>query len=261
MSESQKIIKYFALGLAFMIIFSIISIFFNVIESLFFDSNDSLKDKSEYKLEYNNVVGLDIEIKNGKFNIVSGSEFKVITNIKKIKNYTEGGILNIKDESSSFNSKELTLVVPDIVYNEVSIELGAVKANIESIKTNKFDMDMSAGNVVIDNIIVNNEADIETGAGKFNIKNASITNLDLDMGAGKTVINGVLKGSTHFDMGVGALEVNLNDSLDNYKFTVDKGIGSIKLNDNSLSDNTTIGSGINTINIDGGIGKLSITTK
>ena len=261
MSESQKIIKYFALGLAFMIIFSIISIFFNVIESLFFDSNDSLKDKSEYKLEYNNVVGLDIEIKNGKFSIISGNEFKIITNIKKLKNYSEGGILNIKDESSSFNSKELTLVVPDIVYNEVSIELEAVKANIESIKTNKFDMDMGAGNVILDSIVVNNEADIETGAGKLTINDSVITNLDLDMGAGKTVINGVLKGNTYFDMRVGSLIVNLSDTLDNYKFIVDKGIGSIKLNDNSLSDNTTVGSGVNTIKIDGGIGKLSIATK
>ena len=83
-------------------------------------------------------------------------------------------------------------------------------------------------------------------------------NIDFDLGVGKIDITGSLLGSTKIDSGVGSTNVNIIGSKDDYKIDVDKGLGSINVDGESLKDNTSYGNGVNTIDIDGGVGSITI---
>ena len=80
------------------------------------------------------------------------------------------------------------------------------------------------------------------------------------MGVGKVTINAKLTGSTDIDAGVGELNINISEKLENYKLKIDKGIGIIRINNEEVSSNT-FGSGINLIEIDGGVGSINIKSE
>lgn len=78
---------------------------------------------------------------------------------------------------------------------------------------------------------------------------------------GLTTFECTLKGNNKIEAGIGELKINLKDSIDNHRFDVNKGIGSIKVNNNEISNNTIYGTGVNLLKIDGGIGSIKINTK
>ena len=47
---------------------------------------------------------------------------------------------------------------------------------------------------------------------------------------------------------------------DDYKFKVEKGLGSLTVNGNSYSEDFEVGEGTNIIDIDGGVGSIIINT-
>lgn len=156
----------------------------------------------------------------------------------------------------------MVITIPESnVFENVKISLGRGVSTIESINAKEVDFEIGAGKVVLNNLNISNKAEFECGAGKLEINNSRINNLKLDMGAGEVSVSGVLTGISEFDAGVGKLSIDLLDSIDNYSFTVDKGIGSIKLNNEDVSSDVTVGNGVNTIDIDGGIGEIIVTTK
>ena len=192
-----------------------------------------------------------------------GSEFKIETNIKDVFRSVKSGVLKVKDNSRGYNKdKKMVITIPESnVFENVKISLGRGVSTIESINAKEVDFEIGAGKVVLNNLNISNKAEFECGAGKLEINNSRINNLKLDMGAGEVSVSGVLTGISEFDAGVGKLSIDLLDSIDNYSFTVDKGIGSIKLNNEDVSSDVTIGNGVNTIDIDGGIGEIIVTTK
>ena len=68
-----------------------------------------------------------------------------------------------------------------------------------------------------------------------------------------------LLGNNKIDQGVGELILDLQN--DDYKFKVEKGLGSITVNGNSYSEDFEDGEGTNIIDIDGGVGSININTK
>ena len=108
----------------------------------------------------------------------------------------------------------------------------------------------------------------ENGAGKttliksilnlINIDNGNINNLDLDMGVGDVNISGILTGNNKIDTGIGALNLNLSNSSNNYTFKVEKGIGKVLIDNTKVEDNEVIGSGSNYIVLNGGIGDIKV---
>ena len=94
--------------------------------------------------------------------------------------------------------------------------------------------------------------------GKTTIKNSILNNLNINTGIGKTTLSAELLGTTKIDNGIGKTSIKLIGSGNNYQINIDKGIGSYKVNGKSINDNQTIGNGINKININGGIGSISL---
>ena len=257
MSIIGKIIKIFAIVFAICLIAGIILGITNVVDGIEYFTNDN-NEENNTVINSNvgdNKLNLDIELAYSSLKIVTGEEYKIESNNEELKISEDENTIFIKDKKKLFNTKNrsVTIYLPDDrEFNNINIEAGAGK--IEILKGNNISFDLGAGLTVIDELYISNSADINAGAGSFTIKRGNINNLDLDMGVGDTLINSILKGNNKINSGIGKLEINLLDSIDNYTFDIDKGIGEIRINN---KDN---GTGQNKIYIDGGIGKVNITT-
>ena len=78
---------------------------------------------------------------------------------------------------------------------------------------------------------------------------------------GEFVFSGKLTGKNEIDSGVGAINIDLRDSLDNYTIEVSKGLGSVTLDGNKLEMDRVYGTGDNYLSVDGGIGEIKINEK
>lgn len=263
MTKAKKIIKYFAFSLAIMLIICIFYSIIGLISSIFgFSMN---KDNNEYiKTQINNNIdNLEIEIDSSKLVIVDSDIFKIDTNNENIKIKETNNKLIIKEKNTLFNrtDEEIIIYIPtNKNFNEISVESGASSIEIDTLNTRKLDFELGAGKINIKTLNVSNEASIQSGAGAMTINNSSINNLELEMGIGKVLLNTVLTGSSKIEAGIGELEINLNNSLDNYNLNINKGIGNISINGSSVSNGYQNGNGQNKINIEGGIGNIKLTS-
>ena len=268
MSSSQKIIKNLAIALGiFLTIFIILMVIGGIylITSVFSIKSDNSIDKEINTLwmqNNENVISLDIDIKFSNLTIKNGDKFLVESNNKNIKYKYNNSSLEVEEiKYNLFNNSdvgEVIITIPsNIRLDSVDIDNGAGRLNIENINANKFNLDLGAGVTIIDNIIVDS-ADIDSGAGKFIIKFGKINNLDFDMGAGTAEITSIITGNKQINSGVGNLKLNLIDNIENYKIKINKGIGKVEIDNKEVSDNKIVGTGLNFINISGGIGTIAV---
>ena len=275
MSTLQKVIKGVAIALAIAIIFGIISIVASVIIGIsginyFFDfikteENVQIVENVFNKEDIKNLY-LDSDI--GDIDVVVGNEFKVVAqNVSESFNCTlEGDTLNIienKEGISNFkgNNTKITLYIPnDVVFNTVNLDLNVGDNNIQSLRTNKLNLNSGTGQIDIGYLEVLENAIITSGVGELDIENSDINNLELEAGIGECDIRGTLKGNTTVKADVGSINIRLNSF--NYttdKIIVEKGIGEIEVNERKYSGNQEFGNGDeNIINIDGSIGDIDI---
>lgn len=264
MSKTQKIIKYFAIALAVLIIFSILSLISRVFISIggIFDNNKSsfeeyiVKDKINY---------LDISLSTVNIKIVENNKFKIETNNKYIEYKIDNNKVFINEKKHSIfknDDNDLIIYIPStITFDKVSLSNGAGYVDIETLNTKNLELNLGAGRVDVDNLNVLNNADIEGGAGSISIKDSKLYNLDLDMGIGNLTLESILYGDNNINAGIGSLDINIIGNIEDYKVKVDKGLGKVKLNGDVIDNDTYYGNGINRLDIDGGIGNIIINFK
>ena len=273
MTNVAKTIKYLAMALAIFLAISIIStLCYGVVllGNVVSNDNSNINDKDNIHIE--NSVQLtsleimkemDIDVKRVNIYIKYDDNFGVSTTNKYIKGRIQDNKLYIYEVDHSVIEKyagDLYIFIPiGYVFDEVDIDNGAGRVEIDELKTRELSLELGAGRVNMSNIEVYEKMDINGGAGSIKIDNANINNLDMDMGAGKTQISGYLKGNNEIDAGVGTLILELFD--DDYKISVDKGIGKATYNGQDINSNEVYGNGYNNVIIDGGIGSIKISTK
>lgn len=271
MTTVQKIIKYLAISFAIFLIVSIFSSImfgFSIVTDVFTHSKDSniLENLKDLNISGEDISILDIDIKYSNLIIKKGDTLKAETNNKYINYEQNGNKIVISEKRHSWftrrNKSDLIVYVPDdFLFDGISIDAGAGKIEIDNINTKILDLDFGAGKTTIDNLMVENYAKIDGGAGEISILNGTINDLDLDVGVGKFTLNSKLTGENKIDAGVGELNINLIGNIDDYKLSVEKGIGKAKLNGNNIKNEKIYGNGKNTIDIDGGIGSININFK
>lgn len=269
MTRFQKVIKYFAIALAtYLIINIIMSIFFGL--SIFSNvlgittNNPKNEVKENISISKEKYTSLDIDISSTNLTIEYGKNFEIISNNDKIITTKKNNKLYILEKEHKIfknNNNALTIIIPrNTTLNEVQIDSGAGNIQINGLNTNNLSLDFGAGKATINNLYVNNKTEIDIGTGEVIIDNGIINNLDLDGGVGNFILNAKLTGNNQISTGIGNLSINLLDSLNNYKIKTERGIGKTKLNNSNIKNNIVYGTGINLIDIEGGIGNIEINT-
>ncbi len=270
MTSAQKIIKYLALCLAaflvFLIISSLLGVLFSITKILGIQKdNEFIMDKmSTVNLKTDDISSLDINLLFTNLIIKQGDTLYVETNNEKVHFDEENNSLKIKEDSRSWlsqnNKGDLILYLPEnSQFKTVKIQAGAGKIHIENLKTDTLSLELGAGETSIQKLNVSENCKIESGAGKVSLLDGRIKNLDLDLGVGKFELTSSLLGSNKINAGIGSLELNLLGNKKDYLIKADKGIGTIHVDEAIVSDDSTIGTGENTIKIDGGIGNIDVS--
>lgn len=270
MTSAQKIIKYLALCLAtfliFLIISSLLGVFYSVSKILDVQKdNEVTMDKmSTVNFKTDDISSLDINLLFTNLIIKQGNNLYVETNNEKVHFDEENNSLKIKEDSRSWlsqnNKGDLILYLPEnSQFKTVKIQAGAGKIQIKNLATDFLSLELGAGETSIQRLDVAENCKIESGAGKVSLLDGRIKNLDLDLGVGKFELTSSLLGSNKINAGIGSLELNLLGNKKDYLIKADKGIGTIHVDEAVVSDDSTIGTGENTIKIDGGIGNIDVS--
>ena len=270
MTSAQKIIKYLALCLAtfliFLIISSLLGVFYSVSKILDIQKdNEVTMDKmSTVNFKTDDISSLDINLLFTNLIIKQGNNLRVETNNEKVHFDEENNSLKIKEDSRNWlsqnNKGDLILYLPEnSQFKTVEIQVGAGKIQIENLVTDFLSLELGAGETSIQRLNVSENCKIESGAGKVSLLDGRIKNLDLDLGVGKFELTSSLLGSNKINAGIGSLELNLLGNKKDYLIKADKGIGTIHVDEAVVSDDSTIGTGENTIKIDGGIGNIDVS--
>ncbi len=265
MTSAQKLIKIFATALAVLLCVSILYGAVNLISAIVspFDSTD-LGNTEEYSIS-NDIVDIEIEIPAADIRLIKADEFLIKSNLKRLKIKENGKSLTVSHPKGFFNDYNEKAVVeiqiPDAL-REINIEMGAGKLTADSITTDELQLELGAGSAVIKSIYTHKETEIEGGAGEIKITDSKLTSLDANMGVGKLTFSGTILKNAEFDMGVGDSNITLIGAEEDYRLSVNKGIGDIKVKGHSVTSGRDIGSlSGSLIEINGGIGDIAVDFK
>lgn len=209
------------------------------------------------------IHSLDIRISAADFTIEHGDAFSVESNLKNLTVSEKGGVLTIVDAikpSVNYTDAMLTLCVPDgVVFEEAAITTGAGKLTADSLSANSLKLKLGAGQVQFDCLNAFSDIDLEGGAGEITVAGGTLTNLTLGLGVGELNLTAALPGKSDLKFGVGASNVTLLGSRDDYKIEIEQGIGNISLDGTTTSGSGSTGGEQHQVNIEGGIGAVHVT--
>jgi len=267
MTSGQKKIKTFSIVLAIAIIITIfastLSIIRSIIEINGWDDKDYITEEIE-NMNIDDFSKLNIDLEATSLEILEGEEFKIEKSNMNEKNLSikknKNGTLTIKERSfkpwHNENSKIKLYIKKGTYLDKLDIDMGAGKLEISGIKAQDFELDEGAGRVYMEDVAFL-KADISGGAGRLEIVDSTLTNLDLSTGVGSTKLDGVeIFGKSEIDCGVGSITLNLYGTIDDYTIRTEKGIGSIKIDGEDANHIT--GNGPNMLDIEGGVGSITI---
>ena len=226
MNTAQKIIKYFAVGFAAFLSFTIISaIAFGALGIL--GATKLIKNNSnvEIRCEADESPCLQISLGASELIIKKGETFSAESTFDHVEIKQDGDKMVITEKNSSIfdnHNRTTTVYVPeDMVFEKAGISGGAGRIYIESLKAKELEVALGVGETAIDNLEVD---------------------------------------SAKIDAGIGRVSVKLASDESKYAIKADKGIGEIKFNGSEIGSDTWIGSGDSKITINGGIGSIIINT-
>lgn len=263
MTSFQRIVKYLAIAFAVFLIVSIISGICGAIALLTgMTGRSTAGPMSSYQVS-GDIESLDMEISAAALKIVSGDRFAVESNHKYLKVRLNEGKLKIDEEKVMFGASPegvtVVLTVPEgFVFEDVDIETGAGKVEIDTLSANTLSMELGAGSTRIGCLNAATRGNVSTGAGMLVVEDGELNDLSMEIGTGKLELTGRLTGKSRLDFGLGEAELTLLGSREDYQIKFEKGIGSGTLDGNEMSGGSVYGGGKNRLDIDGGIGALRI---
>lgn len=275
MRLAQQIIKIFALALATIII---ISIFGAVIGGVLLVGNligdgDSLPWATDQEITVieevapQNIQYLDVNVKASNVRIRRSDDgddsVRVESNNQYIAVWNDNNKFSIIEKSHGLfgfgSAGDVTIYIRnDIKLDEVVIEIGAGTLSVDQLQAKTLSLNLGAGKVNINSLKVTDHAHIEGGTGKTTINDGELHDAKIELGVGKTDIRARLSGYSLIKTGVGKLDLVLLGNADDYQITIDKGIGSVELDGESLRDGSRYGDGGNRVDLESGVGAIEI---
>ena len=224
---------------------------------------NAVMDFSKIYKVTSDIHSLDIEIKAADFTIIESDEFRVESNIKKLKVSEENGVLKIADKtrfSANYKDAELKIYIPkNIKFEKADITTGAAKLNADTLSAKTLKLNTGAGKTEFDFLEVSEKANIKGGAGAISINDGTLNNLNLNLGVGELNMTAELKGKNDLKFGVGQSDLTLLGDKSDYCLNITNGVGRITVDGASSATYANSGNGENTVNIKGGVGTTNIS--
>ncbi len=208
------------------------------------------------------ITFLEVDLATANLRIEVGKTLQVSQNSNDVWVKQQGNSIVIEEREHPVwvKSGTVTLTVPkDFVFWSADIDTGAGRIQAETLYVKDLSLSVGAGEAAFETLSVSRVAEIETGAGKLTISDGAIQKLDLELGVGKAEIVSSLGDGSRAECGVGALSLTLLGGADTYTVRAQTGIGRFDVDGQVLAQDTSVGSGVNTVTVEGGIGSVDVT--
>ena len=275
MTDVQRIIKYLAIAFAAFLAVAIIGGILSavgVLGGIFLGSDrgetDATGDMKTYAVA-SRISELKIHINAADLTIKEGGRFSVESNLKNLTVEEKNGCLILKDlttiklnGSNAYKDAVLTVYVPaGTVFEKINLNTGAGRVTAGELLAETVDLELGAGDALIDTLVATKSADIEGGAGRIAISGGALHNLELGMGVGQLNLTSALTGECQLELGIGESNITLIGSREVYELDIEKGIGEIRVDGKVVSDYGSSGNGTAEVKIQGGIGAINVEFK
>ena len=275
MTDAQRIIKYLAIALAVFLTVAIIGGILSavgVLGGIFLgggrEETDATGDMKTYAVA-SRISELKIHINAADLTIKEGGRFSVESNLKNLTVEEKNGCLILKDlttiklnGSNAYKDAVLTVYVPaGTVFEKINLKTGAGRVTAGELRAETVDLELGAGDALIDTLVATKSADIEGGAGRIAISGGALHNLELGMGVGQLNLTSALTGECQLELGIGESNITLIGSREAYELDIEKGIGEIRVDGKVVSDYGSSGNGTAEVKIQGGIGAIYVEFK
>lgn len=266
MTTGQTVIKYGAIALAIILVGAIVcGVLLSVLGVIaLLGKKDDVGEMKTYEVT-EEIKSLEVSVSGAELKVVHGGKFFVESNLGRLIVTQDDGVLKISEKKhisfvEFYDGKPvLTICIPDgTEFEDFSLSIGAGTVDIDSVSAETVKLDLGAGKAEIGMLTATEKAEINGGDGKISVKDGRINFLEAATGAGAMDITGVLTGTNRISIGVGRLELTLRGGEDSYRFDIDKGIGRITVGDREMSDGKEYGSGVTLVEIDGGVGSVTV---
>ncbi len=262
MNTAQRIVKYLALALAIAIIVGIVGGGLKLLGGIVLvEDLSSSVPSQESKTVSDFIDELEIDVTGVKLSVKIGSAFSVETDNPYINCVEKGTRLVITERPAGWLKREggtLTVCLPrDRLLKEVEIDGGAGEIELSGLQIGELDLSLGAGKTVLADLSVSQKAEIDGGAGQIILQDSTIQNLDMDLGVGELNFTARLTGKSQIDCGIGKVDLMLIDP-EAYSIRLDKGVGEATYRGEPMKNGTVYGTGEAWVEIDGGIGSITI---
>ncbi len=269
-------IKYFAIGLAMLIICSMVMAVVKVGEGIGYmmgfwgglDRNGVENSEWVEEVLLDEAPGvfetLSLDLKTTSVQIRPGERFGVKASGDVIEVRQNGKMVMIEEKGSGEfwnwprDERMTTVTVPAGKLKKLELNAGAGRVLLEGVKVEILDLELGAGKTELSQVVATSSADIDAGVGLLTMKDAVFNDLDLDMGVGKVELSGKLTGSNTIEAGVGKLEMKLAGDGNDYQMKVEKGLGALTLNGVTMNEDAEWGNAGAKVNVHGGVGAIEI---
>lgn len=231
-----------------------------ITESFFPSGKNEIKPDETVILEDKEIKDISVNLISADLLIEKGDSFSVVTDSEYITYTLNKSKLSVIEKTHSpgtFGGKVTVYIPDDSVFDRFDIDTG--KGNIDAYKIacDEMDLDYGAGSVGIGSLLISSKGKIDGGAGKITVSDGRTNNLDVDLGVGDLNLRSALSGETKIDTGVGKTTLTLLGGKDLYSFDIDRAAGMIELDGVNVDDGY-FGSGGNLVEIDGGVGSITV---
>ncbi|MGN0675673.1 MAG: DUF4097 family beta strand repeat-containing protein [Oscillospiraceae bacterium] len=208
-------------------------------------SDTSVMDSVSIPLDYStdDINKLDITVSIGEFTVKKGEGFSISAEYIKPESLnievTDGcltidyspefSLINF-DFSNIGNDSEITITVPENVYESIDFSVHAGNLNVENVASNRFILDFTAGDAQFENVSALQSAQIKMTAGECYFINSKFNNANIKMTAGDMNFDVCrLSGDNSIDMTAGELNMTLVGKRSDYKINIDKTAGEVNI--------------------------------
>ena len=162
----------------------------------------------------------------------------------------------------------ITILLPEsLLFEHVTLHLGAGKMNMEQFPLSCHDMNVSigAGKWKTKQLSVSQNLHIEVGAGKVNLQQAKSGSLKLDCGAGNCFYHGEIYNVFKISCGVVYCELQLANKEQDFDYDISCALGEIQINGNrmrnlSLKRHSSQENELNKAILQCGVGRIILET-
>lgn len=186
-----------------------------------FGAGESMEEievpEKEKRFSAQEIQELTISVHSGVVEIwpTSGEEIICYSNRRDSFYGQKGSRLTLKDEGLN-TAIQLRIYLPEKVWDEVELELGACRVSLEKMKAREMTVELGSGHLE---------------AGYLETEKS----MSIQVGAGLAEVEGCLAKKLELECGMGSMKICLEGTEEEYNYKLECGMGNLQIGEDSFS--------------------------